>query len=307
MNASQAKTILLSEILTRLGYEPQKQTPRDAWYYSPLRDEKTPSFHVDILKNVWYDFGHINGQGAGGNTVDFSCAYLEARGLPCSVSEALKWLDGLNFSLPIHSLIFDEPRGQKKQEPKIALEYVCELKSAHLISYLKSRAIPYLLAKKVVKEAHVKNLDTGRIYPMIALRNEEGGYELRNEFFKGSIAPKEITFIRNPKGVATELHIFEGMMDYLSACYYQEQHEFHADVVILNSITNTAKALAYIKGYHYQKIYTWLDNDAAGISTTKTIREAVTRERGLSLIPMNKSYAPSKDVNAWHINNCKNG
>ena len=33
-----------------------KQGKSDDWWYSPLRDEKNPSLHIDEKKNLWYDF-----------------------------------------------------------------------------------------------------------------------------------------------------------------------------------------------------------------------------------------------------------
>gem|GEM_PF-4687033 len=37
-----------------------------AWFHSPTRREKTPSFKVDLNKNLWYDFGI----GEGGTLID---------------------------------------------------------------------------------------------------------------------------------------------------------------------------------------------------------------------------------------------
>lgn len=44
----------MSEIMESIGHLPVKNSNNlDLWYYSPFRKEKTPSFHVNAVKNVW--------------------------------------------------------------------------------------------------------------------------------------------------------------------------------------------------------------------------------------------------------------
>lgn len=61
MNIEQANAIALPEILHKIGHSPFKQKGADIWYHSPFRAEKTASFHVNAIKNVWYDFGMAKG------------------------------------------------------------------------------------------------------------------------------------------------------------------------------------------------------------------------------------------------------
>ena len=42
------------------------------WYSAPYRTERTPSFKVDIAKNVWFDFG----MGKGGDIFDLAGAFI---------------------------------------------------------------------------------------------------------------------------------------------------------------------------------------------------------------------------------------
>src|SRR5687767_8587472 len=81
MNCEQAKQCDLIEFLNKLGYQPNKVSGNDYWYFSPLRDEKNPSFKINKLKNCWCD----HGLGAGGRLVDFSIRYFN-----CPVNEALQ-------------------------------------------------------------------------------------------------------------------------------------------------------------------------------------------------------------------------
>ena len=56
----------------------------------------------------------------------------------------------------------------------------------------------------------------GKPYFAIGFPNVAGGYEVRNRFFKGCIAPKDISHIRQQGESREKCLVFEGMMDYLS-------------------------------------------------------------------------------------------
>ena len=71
---------------------------------------------------------------------------------------------------------------------------IVQLSSPALLSYLQERGINTALAKKECREAHFTN--NGKRYFAIAFPNISGGYEIRNRYFKGCIAPKEISHIR---------------------------------------------------------------------------------------------------------------
>ncbi|PZR15126.1 MAG: hypothetical protein DI539_18420, partial [Flavobacterium psychrophilum] len=94
MNIEQANGIALSEILQKIGYSPAKQRGADIWYLSPLRNEKTPSFKIEAIKNVWFDFGIMRG----GDVVSFARFYLESQGEDHTTVDALRWLRNMMIS-----------------------------------------------------------------------------------------------------------------------------------------------------------------------------------------------------------------
>ena len=47
----------------------------------------------------------------------------------------------------------------------------------------------------------------------IGFPNASGGYEVRNKYFKGCIAPKDITHIRQTGEPKETCYVFEGFMD----------------------------------------------------------------------------------------------
>ncbi|CAG37855.1 CHC2 zinc finger domain-containing protein [Desulfotalea psychrophila] len=88
MKCEQAKNIKLDLVLNKLGYAPQKylNSQNSIKYFSPFREEKTPSFDYSPLKNAWFD----HGTGEGGNTLDFIIGFQK-----CSVSQALNFLENI--------------------------------------------------------------------------------------------------------------------------------------------------------------------------------------------------------------------
>ncbi|MDU6476958.1 MAG: toprim domain-containing protein, partial [Bacteroides sp.] len=105
--------------------------------------------------------------------------------------------------------------------------------------------------------------------------NMAGGYEVRNSFFKGCIAPKDITHIRQQGEPRKKCLVFEGFMDYLSFLTLRMKNcptmpdLDRQDYVILNSTVNVPKAIDVL--YPYEHIHCMLDNDKAGFEATRAI------------------------------------
>ncbi len=51
------KNIGIRQFLARRGIQPKYECNGYGMYLSPLREERTPSFKVDYVRNLWYDFG----------------------------------------------------------------------------------------------------------------------------------------------------------------------------------------------------------------------------------------------------------
>lgn len=294
MNTEQANAIPLCIVLKMMGYSPVKQTAFDQFYFSPFRQEKTQSLHVSISKNLWFDFG----AGIGGTVIDLIIYYLQAQGEDHTVADALRWLNkmyGSGNSMPAIRY------GTPAEKPSLELLHVSPLRHPELLDYLKSRGISVSNAKKYLRQAQVLNLNTGKQFFAIGLVNENDGYELRNEFFKGCIAPKYISFIRGSSKLVEEVNVFEGMFDYLSALEYYGVSQLTGDAIILNSVSNMPQSYPYIENYTYTAVNAWLDNDKAGQIGTGALREFSARAK-LCFRTMNNLYDPHKDVNEWHVN-----
>ena len=183
MTIQDAKQIQLADYLQSLGYTPVKQQGKSLWYKSPLRNETDASFKVNTELNQWYDFGI----GKGGNIIALvaelyhseNVVYLLER-----IAERTPYIRSATFS-------FGE---QKTHNSSFQGVQVSELSSPALIDYLRERGINIELAKRECKELRFEN--NGKTYFAIGFPNMVGGYELRNRYFKGCLAPKDITHIR---------------------------------------------------------------------------------------------------------------
>ncbi|QMW01697.1 toprim domain-containing protein [Spirosoma foliorum] len=295
MNIDHAKATPIVEILSRLHIEAKRINEAKMRYLSPLRKEKTPSFDVNPITNCWYD----HGEGVGGNAVDFACAYLKANREDYTVSDALRWLKNMGVGPYEFTPLQVERDGKKSQS--LILKSKKPIQHLGLIHYLQKRGIPLAIAQQYFLEIHVRNKNTRKSFYALGFPNEEGGYELRNPFFKGSLGPKAISFIRGREPKPEGVHLFEGGMDYLSAIAKLNGKRFKDDTIILHSVSCLKQVIPYIQNYGYRTAYSWMDNDPAGEKATIALNEFFKTQADLVHKPMNRIYAQHKDVNAWHM------
>jgi len=189
-----------------------------------------------------------------------------------------------------------------KEEVNLVLKKAKSIQHRALVKYLEGRGIPLDIARPHIVEVLLHNKESQKDFFALGLLNEEGGYEIRNQFFKGCVGSKAISFIRGKQPKPEGIHFFEGMMDYGSALSYKNLKQFDEDAIILNSLSCLKFATPYVKSYGYKVAYTWLDNDLPGKRGTASLAEFFKTEANLQHQPMNDLYLPHKDVNAWHMN-----
>jgi hypothetical protein len=299
MNIEQANTIPLSEILSKMNVKPERTFGHDIYFLAPYREERTASLHVNSKKNVWYD----HGIGEGGDVVRLVCKYLERSGADHTVSDALRWVKNMMGFAPIIAPV-RIPKPPKDEPGKLAITKIERIERAALIQYLDSRGLSVELARQYLKQITVYNRETKSSIFALGFKNDKGGYEIRNKFYKGSTKPKYITFIRGTEPKPDGVHFFEGWPDFLTALIYTKSgFQFKEDAIVLNSLANLKKATPYIKGYGYRTAYLWLDNDKAGIRAANNLQEFFTTEESLTYKPQNHIYLPNNDLNEWHMKN----
>ena len=211
MTIQDAKQIKLAGYLQSLGYTPVKQQGKSLWYKSPLRSETDASFKVNTELNQWYDFGI----GKGGNIIALAAELYHSENVVYlleRIAERTPYIRPASFS-------FGE---QKAHNNSFQGVQVGELSSPALIDYLRGRGINIELAKRECKELRFEH--NGKPYFAIGFPNIAGGYELRNRYFKGCLAPKDITHIRQQGEQRAVCYLFEGFMDYLSFLTIRENN-----------------------------------------------------------------------------------
>lgn len=279
LSVSEAKEIDMVHFLANLGYEPSKIRNNDYWYLSPLRDEKTPSFKVNRELNRWYD----HGLGKGGNLIDFAILYHG-----CTVAEFLQNLSGnLSFQKPASKqlLVNHKPENQIK----VLGDFI--LSSSALLRYLQQRRIPVDIADRYCREVRYEL--NGKIYYGIGFRNDLGGFEIRNPYFKASNSPKGITSFDNN---ADEVIVFEGFTDFLSfKAIHQQDPEDRFDFAVLNSVSFFETARSFMEKHKAIRLY--LDRDTTGQNCSRYALSLSSRYKDESSL-----YQNHKDFNDWVMN-----
>ena len=290
---SRIKRYSIVEYLERKGIKPVRSTPAYALYHSPLREDTHPSFKVDTEKNLWIDYA----EGKGGSIIDL-CMRLEG----CTLSETIRHLGRNTLDDTVHSPYKESVQDTFMQESirqaastnggARRLTGISDTLPPNLQKYLTEdrcinieKAMPFL--RCISYEVR------GLHYQAIGFANQSGGYELRdNGMFKGTIAPKDITPIFTD-GV-DPVCIFEGFMDFLSFLSMKEEIISHC--LVMNSVSNVARAIRYLNDRHLTHIRAFLDNDDAGRKATNDFIRA-----GFKVEDMSVHYGRFKDLNEYHI------
>ena len=282
MNIKEIKRIKLQDFLAAMGCKPVKQYGVNLMYLSPLRTEEHASFKVNTEINQWYDFGI----GKGGNIIDLAKQLYKSSDLSYLIHQIERNApSSVSGSLPT----------VKPTTPQNSFEHLQVLPITHpaLIKYLEERCIDIETARTVCKELH---FDTrGKHYFGIGFPNIAGGYEIRNTFFKGCIAPKDIShfYAEEPKKVCL---IFEGFMDFLSFMTLRRKENDglkRQDYLVLNSVTNIHKAAKRLS--RYDSVQCFLDNDNAG----RNAYLQLSKELGKSVTDASTLYNGLKDLNEY--------
>ncbi|WP_373763837.1 toprim domain-containing protein [Porphyromonas loveana] len=278
----------ISAYLKSCGIAPAKEYTHYALYHAPYRNDHNASLKVDFRQNLWHDYG----MGKGGSVIDL---VMLMRG--CSAYEAMAHLS-------------DEELNQQKREPSAfhrstpphtgnspsntrRILSISEELPLHLKNYLQEvRKIDLAIASPYLR--HIHYTVGGREYAAIGFPNRSGGYELRdNRNFKGSIAPKDISLINGETDGMPCL--FEGFINFLSLLTMKGKET--DPCLILNSVSNLHKTMAYLQEAKTCSVKVFFDNDEAGREALRALRAT-----GIEVEDMSRLLYPHhKDLNEYHV------
>lgn len=294
MNLHNIKQQSIVDYLQQQGYSPQHIRGNSYWYCSPLRIEQTASFKVNTERNQWYDFA----TGEHGDIIDLVCILQH-----CSIAEAMKHLSSAGNTFAVRSSTRATPSFSFGGTnipitfPAHHMELISVKPIAHpkLLQYLAERGLKMsdVLQEKsdvfsFLWEISYKISD--KTFFALGFANDAGGWELRNPYFKGCMAPKSISTIKGKGG--QRLQIFEGFMDFLS---WRKLHpEIEADSIVLNSLALLPKVIPLVTSY--TSIECFLDNDEAGRKAFDQLKHSHPH-----VIDGSVRYQAHKDLNEWLV------
>ena len=285
MNCKQFNAIKLEEVLVSLGHHPTKQNEKEAWFLNPFATENHASFKLDKRNNIWY----LHSEGIGGNNTDFMQKYLNA-----SVKEVLEWAEKQKFfTFQLQNII----QKQNSLNQNYQITKIKELQNENLKKYLQQRGLSPTVYS-LVKEVHFA-IGEKKLYA-IGFENLSGGWELRNQFYKGSLLKKDISVVNLNNNLEKNKNVvvFEGFIDALS--FVEMKPFFNGDLLVMNSVSLLSKAKEYLQ--NYSEIHLFLDNDKAGEFCKNEILKSFPEAKNHSEI-----YALHKDLNEYFVfrNNTK--
>lgn len=283
----QAAAVSIVGYLASRGIEPVKAVGKELVYYSPLRDEKDPSFFVNPTKNVFRDF--INDEHKG------------------NILRLVQLLESCNFPQAVAKLLEHQGQAVKEYaelflsatESKAAIKrqtIIAPLRNPVLINYAQERGIPYTIATSYLKEVMTTAKD--RTHFSLGFGNDSGGFALRNKHFKGCEGASDITTFDLPS--RDTAIVFEGFFDFLSALVYANRQTPNVPVVVLNSTSNRNKAVDYLS--QFGQIKCFLDNDKSGNECFRLMRD----RDGLPVKDCSTIYEGFNDFNDFIIKNRQN-
>jgi len=287
MNLHNIKQQSIVDYLQQQGHSPQHIRGNAYWYCSPLRNEQTASFKVNTERNQWYDFA----TGEHGDIIDLVCILQH-----CSIAEAMKHLSSASNTSPVSSSTRATPSFSfggtsiPATSPAHHMELVSVKPITHpkLLQYLAERGLKKSDVSSFLWEVSYKISDN--TFFALGFANDAGGWELRNPYFKGCMAPKSISTIKGKDG--QQLQIFEGFIDFLS---WSKLHpEIDADSIVLNSLTLLPKIIPLMTSY--PSIECFLDNDEAGRKAFELLKRSCPH-----IIDGSVRYQAHKDLNEWLV------
>lgn len=156
MEIDALRQIPLADFLARLGHEPLRMRGNEWWYAAPYRTERTPSFRVNVDKQLWYDFG----LGKGGDIFTLAGEFVRSS----DFMEQARFITEAGF-VPLPQI---EPRPHKTVEKKPVFEEmeIRPLSHRALLSYVEERGIAPAIAQRHCKEVHFR-LYGKRYFPSV--------------------------------------------------------------------------------------------------------------------------------------------
>lgn len=285
------RRVSIVEIMALLGKRTEHN--RNNMYYSPFRDESTPSFHINLNENTWFDFG----TNQGGGVVDFVC-----QAVGCARGDAYDFLASVN-GMYVPGVQNECVRTQTANSGRRAVSVLSTSKDFRyqLISYASSRGIPKEILRRYCDDiTYSIEGFPGRTFYAIGFKNNAGGYNLRSRDYKMCSSSTITTLSQSGEFSTTpssnKALVFEGFMDFLSYMTLRGRIEPGYDICVLNSVANLEKSTDWLAAHEY--IGAYLDNDKAGKEACRLMFNCVSeKSENVCMCDLSEHYSGYKDLN----------
>lgn len=293
MDIQFAKTIPLRKIFDVWGISPKPSANGLDLYKSPFNEDQRSRLVVNNTTNTWYD--PVTEQT--GDVIKLVCLYLQSQDVNCTVMDALRWLKNMVGFNPSAIQLPPGTPDYKTIDQSLSVKHVSPLSEPVLIRYLElRRGISLPTARHTLKQVRVRNSLTEKSFIAIGIKNEDGGFAIRNPTIKAHVGPRAISFVRGKIPKPPGVHIFKDVYDYLSELSFRDGKLFHDDCIILNSMDCLQDMTGYVRNYGYEYLCSWLGNDERWKKCTEQLRQFSEAE-GLKHYPKNDDYSSFKDMN----------
>ncbi len=284
-NIKDLRSYLITDYLDSLGLEKVNESGSRWNYFSPFRNESSPSFWVDLENNTWKDFGRDD---KGGDVIDL-VQFVEK----LSRYKAFERVNFLKNNKSVQNIFERAERKEKPQRKAMVLNFR-QLESNYLIEYCISRGISEKIAKGYLYQIQYLNPHDQK-FVAVGMVNVKGGYEIRSKSFKACIGEKSYTQLTQ-RPFSKKVMVFEGMFDFLSMMQIKKIDSFYnigANIIVLHSLS----CINHIDLKNYETIDLFLDNDDAGIKATEKLIEQYQEKQ---IIDFSKILYPNaKDLNEF--------
>lgn len=284
INTYKIKQYPIKDYLAEMNIFPVLENEYNLKYFSPFRDEKTPSFNVDVSINEWKDFGTDIMR----SDIIQLVQMLEKKNF-VQACQRITQLMNCEASKQTIERIVNKPIIQQ-QKKEIVLGVTTDYNSS-LTAYLETRCISLATARKFIHQITYLNRYDVK-YKALGMRNISQGWEIRSEKFKGCIGEKTYSIFATNE--AEYLYIFEGMFDFLSFLEIKNNpnlSDYNADFLILHSLSSIPHFKHFLS---YKYINLFFDNDESG---KKAANKLMNQYPTVCFLDFSLYYQTSKDLN----------
>ena len=259
-----ARNVPIAEWLSAAGFDDRH---KGKLYYSPFRDERTPSFAISSTKNLWFDHGeHVGG--------DIIALVMRLKSL--SFAEAVIDLSGGDYTYTgttySHAAAETELHHRKNFVVK-------DITDSRLVRYAAERGISEAVLRRYCKQAEFDAKGPhGEFHStVIAFPTDSGGFELRmGKKFKQGEGHKGIRVIAEDNDKNATYVVFEGFFNFLTYAEVMMAKGLTVpNAIVLNSAGMWQLGADYLrKNGITGRILLCLDNDKTGGEyTNKFLKE----------------------------------